>query len=51
MLYHHQFRSKKNIEVSLDWLETDSKYNKIDTKSIRNAGKRLVESRKELCKS
>ncbi|KAG9249526.1 uncharacterized protein F5Z01DRAFT_631548 [Emericellopsis atlantica] len=43
--YHYQFRTKKSLEVSLDWLRS-SKYNGCRYKAIEHSGRILLDSRK-----
>lgn len=49
--YHYQFRTKKSLELSLDWLKTP-KYPAAacQSKAIHEAAQYLLDSRKEHCK-
>lgn len=52
VFYHYQFRTKKNLEVSMDWLR-GSKYASRcrNAKAVEHAGKVLLDHRKEFRKS
>jgi hypothetical protein len=49
--YHYQFRTKKSLELSLDWLKTP-KYPAAacQSRAIHEAAQYLLDSRKEHCK-
>jgi hypothetical protein len=48
--YHYQFRTKKSLEVSLDWLKS-SKYNGCRSRAIEHSGRILLDSRKHFLQS
>jgi hypothetical protein len=52
IFYHYQFRTKKSIEFSFDWLDniSSSHVPREDRDLIRRLGQQLLASRKELCK-
>lgn len=51
VFYHYQFRTKKSLELSLDWLKTP-KYPAAacHSRAIHEAAQYLLDSRKEHCK-
>lgn len=51
-MYHYQFRTKKSLEVSLDWLKS-SKYPREarHSKILAVTTKCLIDSRKDFCKN
>lgn len=51
VFYHYQFRTKKSLELSLDWL-VPSSYPAMacHSRAIREASQQLLDSRKEHCK-
>lgn len=51
VFYHYQFRTKKSLELSLDWLKTP-KYpaEACHSRAIHEAAQYLLDSRKEHCK-
>lgn len=51
IFYHYQFRTKKNLEVSMDWLK-GSKYASRcrNAKAVEHAGKALIDCRKQFRK-
>jgi hypothetical protein len=48
--YHYQFRTRKSLEVSLDWLKS-SKYSGCRHKAIEHSGKILLDSRMHFLQS
>lgn len=52
MFYHYQFRTKKSLEVSLDWLKSSSSYpsRALRSKMLHYTARDLVDSRREFCK-
>lgn len=53
VFYHYQFRTKKSIEHSFDWLDTisSSYVSREEKDQIRHFGMQLLASRRDLCKS
>jgi len=52
IFYHYQFRTKKSLEISLDWLQAGS-HHRHDPKNkgdICHLGRRLLEARKDMCR-
>lgn len=51
VFYHYQFRTKKSLELSLDWLKT-SQYPAAacHSRAIHETAQYLLDSRKEHCK-
>ncbi|UNI14947.1 hypothetical protein JDV02_001524 [Purpureocillium takamizusanense] len=53
IFYHYQFRTKKSLEISLDWLQAGS-HHRHDPKNkgdICHLGRRLLEARKDMYQS
>lgn len=51
VFYHYQFRTKKSLELSLDWLKTPQyPAAACHSRAIREAAQYLLDSRKEHCK-
>lgn len=51
IFYHYQFRTKKSLELPLDWLETGPYLRQAPNKAeIRRIGQQLLDARKEACK-
>lgn len=51
IFYHYQFRTKKSLEMDLDWLKSPPYPARASqSKRIRSFAKDLIESRKKLCK-
>ena len=51
VFYHYQFRTKKSLEFSLDWLKSPPyPASASQSKRIRSFAKDLIESRKKFCK-
>lgn len=44
IFYHYHFRTKKSLEVSLDWLRPGHH------KTLRHIAEHLLDSRKKMCK-
>ncbi|CAM1506803.1 Fc.00g064440.m01.CDS01 [Cosmosporella sp. VM-42] len=47
VFYHYQFRTKKSLELSLDWLKSPYPSKACQSKRIRNFAKDLIDSRKK----
>ena len=49
VFYHYQFRTKKSIEVSLDWLK-GKKYPRqgVESRAIHGYGQLMIETRKDM---
>lgn len=51
VFYHYQFRTKKSLELSLDWLKTPQyPAAACHSRAIHEAAQYLLDSRKEHCK-
>lgn len=50
IFYHYQFRTKKNIEVSMDWMKSP-KFSSRRNKHVEHAAQTLLDSRKHFRKS
>lgn len=48
IFYHYQFRTKKSLEVSLDWPKSAAR--PCQSKSIHRAAEKVLERRKSFCK-
>jgi hypothetical protein len=50
VFYHYQFRSKKSLELSLDWLKTSKCPRRVwESRAIPIIGQQLIDSRREMC--
>ena len=50
VFYHYQFRSKKTLELSLDWLKNSKYSRRVWEGLIPFIGNQLIDSRREMCK-
>lgn len=53
IFYHYQFRTKKSLDLSLDWLEAGLAAGQALKKraEIRRLGQQLLDARKDMCES
>lgn len=50
IFYHYQFRTKKNVEVSMEWMK-GSKFSARRSKAVDHAAQSMLDSRKHFCES
>lgn len=52
IFYHYQFRTKKSLEISLDWLQAGPHLHRDATAmaDIRRLGQQLLDARRDMCK-
>lgn len=51
VFYHYQFRTKKSLELSLDWLKSPTyPVAACQSRAIREAAQQLLDARKDHCK-
>lgn len=51
IFYHYQFRTKKSLDLSLDWLEAGLAAGQKKRAEVRRLGQQLLDARKDMCES